>query len=97
MPELHVFGDSSSRAYGAVAYLKRGTESSFIMAKSRVAPVKPLTVPKLELMAATVAARLANHVSSSVNLALNDPVKVYLWSDSQVTLGWIRSRADHFQ
>ncbi|XP_074641191.1 uncharacterized protein LOC141898937 [Tubulanus polymorphus] len=47
--ELHVFFDSSTLAYGAVVYLVCKDESSLVIAKARVAPVKEITVPKLEL------------------------------------------------
>ena len=49
---LHIFVDASPKAYGTVAYLVNGGESVLILAKSRVAPLKELSVPKLELMAA---------------------------------------------
>ncbi|XP_074658621.1 uncharacterized protein LOC141911530 [Tubulanus polymorphus] len=91
--ELHIFGDSSTRAYGAVAYLKSGSQSSLIMSKSRVAPVKELTIPKLELMAATVAARLSDHIQRSINptIGSNSPIKSFHWTDSQIVLGWLNS------
>ena len=55
---LHSFADASLKAYGAVVFLTQGNEVSFIIAKSRVAPLKQLTLPRLELMAALVATRL---------------------------------------
>ncbi|KAH7958786.1 hypothetical protein HPB49_005075 [Dermacentor silvarum] len=64
--ELHIFVDASLKAYGACAYLRTvddggNTATSLIVAKSRVAPTKILTLPKLELMAAVVEARLLKY------------------------------------
>ena len=53
---LHVFADASIRAYGAVAYLCYNNHSSLAIARTRVAPLKTKTLPRLELMAAVVAA-----------------------------------------
>ena len=86
--ELHVFADASTKAYGAVAFLCRKQEISFVMAKSRVAPLKALTLPKLELMAALVATRLSNFIIHS--LTLQQP-SIYLWTDGQIVLHWIQS------
>ena len=84
--ELHAFSDASIKAYGAVVYLYSQTHSdtAFVIAKSRVAPLKCPILPRLELMAALIAARLIN----SLNL-INIPV--YVWVDSQITLHWIHS------
>ena len=83
---LHVFVDASAKAYGACAYLVSGNHSNLVMAKNRVAPIKPLTIPKLELCAAQIGARLCQHITSVIPCD-----KVYLWSDSQITLQWISS------
>ena len=50
--QLHLFADASTKAYGAVAFLTSGDHATLVMAKNRVAPLKSLTFPKLELMAA---------------------------------------------
>jgi hypothetical protein len=83
---LHVFVDASARAYGAVAYLTSGSRSAFVFAKNRVAPVKTITLPRLELMAALVGARVANHVMTVITCK-----NVVCWSDSQIALHWIKS------
>jgi len=59
---IHVFVDASPQAYSAVIYLVYGSEVSLILAKNKVAPIKTLTLPKLELMAAVLGARLYNSV-----------------------------------
>ena len=85
--QLHVFADASPLAYGTVAFLCREQDVSFIMAKARVAPLKQLTLPKLELMAALTAARLCNFIS----VALKSPrCSIQLWTDSQIVLHWLR-------
>ena len=56
------------------------------MAKNRVAPLKQLTLPKLELMGAVIGARLAKHLLDN----LGDMV-VNFWRDSQIVLKWIAS------
>ena len=83
---LHVFVDASMMSYGAVAYLTRGATTTFVMAKTRVAPLKTLTLPRLELMAAVIGARLARHIQRSIDVS-----EIYMWSDSMIVLCWLRS------
>ena len=68
--ELHVFADASKAAYGAVAYLvwmtPHGPHVSLVSAKARVAPLHHTTIPRLELMAALVASRLAQTICQSL-------------------------------
>ncbi|GBM72403.1 hypothetical protein AVEN_175577-1 [Araneus ventricosus] len=60
--ELHCFINSSQSAYGSIAYLKFShldeTKTTFVISKSRVAPLKILSLPRLELITALVGARL---------------------------------------
>ena len=85
---LHVFADASLKAYGAVAYIQQDQGSPpLVMSKSRAAPLKQLTLPRLELKAAVVAAKLSSFVKTSLNL----DCAVQLWSDSQIVLHWIAS------
>ena len=84
----YVFADASLKAYGAVAYIQQDQGlPSFIMSKSRAAPLKQLTLPRLELKAAVLAVKL----SSSVKTSLSHDCTVQLWSDSQIVLHWIAS------
>ncbi|XP_074654082.1 uncharacterized protein LOC141908101 [Tubulanus polymorphus] len=60
------------------------------MSKSKVAPVKPITIPRLELLASLVTARLADHLMSSLKSRIPRLICV-LWSDNQAVLTWIMS------
>ena len=83
---LHIFVDTSIHSHGAVAYLCNGNRSAIVMAKNRVAPLKIITLPKLELMTAVVGAGLASHLEKSLA-----PKNVTFWSDSQIVLHWLQS------
>lgn len=63
-----MFEDASIKAYGAVAYLSNIDRTSFVMAKGRVIPLKQIILPKLEMMAAVGAAKLASFVIDSLHL-----------------------------
>ena len=70
-------------------FLTEGNLVSFVTAKTRVAPLKALTIPRLELMAALVATRLTCFVMKAVP-DLN--LSVFMWSDSQIVLHWLKSQ-----
>lgn len=89
---LHVFCDASERAYGAVAYLvvqsSCDTHVSFIMARSRVAPKRQQSVPRLKLCAALAGAQLTKLIQDELRIHINQTV---LWTDSMRVLEWIQS------
>lgn len=88
--ELHVFCDASEKAYGASVYVvtKQNTqyEANLLTAKSRIAPIHKLTIPKLELCAAVLASKLQQKSCASLHL---NHVPVYMWTDSTIVLHWI--------
>ncbi|XP_052758555.1 uncharacterized protein LOC128202398 [Galleria mellonella] len=97
--ELHVFSDASERAYGACIYVRSVSDFGkvlvrLLMAKSRVAPIKPTTIPRLELCGALIAARLYDKVVTSLRLKIN---KVYCWTDSTIVLSWLRMLPSRLQ
>ena len=92
--QLHCFGDASKKAYGAVVYMRVEYESRFecqlVASKTRVAPLAKQSIPRLELLSNLTASRLLKSVSQ----ALEDVVrvdKVFSWTDSMISLWWIRN------
>ena len=79
------FGDASEAALGAVVYLRwkdaDGYQVSLVASRSRVAPLSKLTLPRLELTASLLAARLARTVCEELEL---DCRKVSYYTDSEI-------------
>ncbi|KAI2648679.1 Gag-Pro-Pol polyprotein [Labeo rohita] len=97
--DIHIFCDSSECAYGSVAYLRTEdqngeVEITFIVARSRVAPKKRLSIPCLELCAALTGAQLAKILQNELTLPIH---QVFLWSDSTTVLTWIKSESCRFK
>ncbi|CAH2226645.1 jg21004, partial [Pararge aegeria aegeria] len=91
--EVHVFSDSSERAYGACLYVRSVSKSNLISvhlltSKSRVAPIKPTTIPRLELCGSLLAARLCKKVLHSLTFPIE---KCRFWCDSMIVLGWLKT------
>ncbi|KAJ8962702.1 hypothetical protein NQ318_001099 [Aromia moschata] len=95
---LHTFCDASKDAYACVVYLraKRYDKVSVFLlaAKARVAPLKrstsKMTIPRLELLAATIGARLFTHVNAN----LGHKIDCYFWSDSSTVVSWIQRKEE---
>ena len=92
---LHGFGDASKNAYCAMIYLVCTTETSIfsklICTKTRVAPLKELSIPRLELMSACILSKLM----ATVYKALSTQVKIdecRYWLDSKTALYWINNQ-----
>lgn len=97
--ELHTFTDASETAYAAISYWRSQSSDgevhvSLIAAKVRVTPLKPVSIPRLELQAALLGARLAATIASETDLNINR--KVY-WSDSTTVLQWMKSDPRRFK
>ncbi|GFX08956.1 integrase catalytic domain-containing protein [Trichonephila clavipes] len=90
--ELHSFCDASKKAYGTAIYLRtksrNGISVKLVTSKSRVAPLNCVTLPRLALLGALVAARLASKVNKIGNLKRS--CLQYHWIDSKIVLFWIK-------
>ncbi|XP_029157227.1 uncharacterized protein LOC114929730 [Nylanderia fulva] len=89
--ELHGFSDASTHAYAAAVYLRLTSlsgeiSSHLLIGKSKVAPIKSLSIPRLELCAAGLLARLLEFVRTTLGLATSP---CYCWTDSTVVLAWV--------
>ena len=97
--ELLVFVDASTKAYGCCVYLKSGQGESLdvnlVMSKVRVAPLTEVTLPRLELLAALLGARLLEYTRKALELPTD--VKYTCFSDSQITLGWIKGNCSRWK
>ncbi|XP_037029723.1 uncharacterized protein LOC119069705 [Bradysia coprophila] len=93
--QIHVFNDASKFAYATVIFLRVETNKNIsvqlIQAKTRIAPINQITIPRLELMACVLGTRLMNSVKDT--LFTNIPC--YYWTDSTTALAWI-SRNDEW-
>ncbi|XP_014676449.1 PREDICTED: uncharacterized protein LOC106816368 [Priapulus caudatus] len=96
--EIHHFCDASQEAYGVVSYLRavndRGrVHCSFLLGKSRLAPIKQMTIPRLELMAAVMAVRVSSTLEQELQLKIDRNV---FWSDSMIVLQYVKSKTRRF-
>ncbi|GBO22189.1 hypothetical protein AVEN_54003-1 [Araneus ventricosus] len=96
--DVHSFSDASLAAYGTVLYLRGVTRNgkiivNFLCSKSRVAPLKSLTLPRLELLGCLLSARLAEQVSK----CLKFEASCYFWTDSSICTYWIKGKADDYK
>ncbi|XP_039310346.1 uncharacterized protein LOC120358842 [Solenopsis invicta] len=97
--QIHGFSDASEAAYGGCIYIRSvntagSTFVQLLCARSRVAPLKPLTMPKLELSAAHLFVKLIAKIKTALDLNIDS---VHYWSDSTFILSWIRFEPHRLQ
>lgn len=90
--ELHGFSDASENAYGCCIYARSSDTNNLIRtrlicAKTRVAPAKVISIPRLELSGALLLARLMDKVSQALNVNIRE---TFYWCDSTIVQAWIR-------
>ena len=97
--EFDHFSDASMDGYGQCSYIKLINDQgqihcALVMAKSRVAPLKVITIPRLELAAAVVSVKIHSVLKRQLNY---QEAREIFWTDSKVVLGYIRSDAKRFK
>ncbi|CAB4016892.1 Hypothetical predicted protein [Paramuricea clavata] len=95
--ELHHFSDASLEGYGQCSYIRLINEDkvhcSFVVGKARVTALKQVTIPRLELTAATISARMSKFLRNELSY---QEIKEYFWTDSKIVLGYISNVAKRF-
>jgi hypothetical protein len=97
--QLHGFSDASEEAYSSVVYLRmvdslNHIHTSLVTSKTKVAPIKRLTIPRLELCGAHLLSQLLRHVQQVFHLPV---ASVFAWTDSMVVLGWLSGNPRRFK
>ncbi|XP_037816164.1 uncharacterized protein LOC119606677 [Lucilia sericata] len=89
--QIHGFADASKGAYCAAVYLRcqslsQVVFSNLIIAKSKVAPLQPVCLPRLELNGALLLSKLVKYVTESIKIP---QCEIFLWTDSSIVIGWL--------
>ncbi|XP_056307490.1 uncharacterized protein LOC130219206 [Danio aesculapii] len=92
--QLHHFSDASELAYGAVSYIMMDETCRLVMSKARLAPIKPISIPRLELLAAVVATELDQIIKHHLEIPIGE---TFFWTDSTIVLQYINNKHCRFQ
>ncbi len=97
--ELHHFSDASTGGYGQCSYLRLVNQQNHVhctlmMGKSRVTPLKVVTIPRLELTAAVVSVRVSNLLRRELRPVCD--LEETFWTDSKIVLGYILNESRRF-
>lgn len=96
--QIHGFADASIQGYAAVTYLRIVEDDvvhvALISSRTKVAPLKQLSIPKLELCAAVLLTELIKDLIVILEIPKN---KIFAWTDSMVVLSWLQSQPSRWQ
>lgn len=96
--QLHLFSDASRQGYAAVGYLRLKDASNqihcaFVMGKARLAPIREISIPRLELTAAVISVKLSKMIREELDVSIQ---RVYYWTDSMSVLKCINNESKRF-
>ena len=96
---LHLFSDASEDGYSMCSYLRfvhasGAMKCSFLVGKSRISPVRPISIPRLELQAATLSVKMYRVLMDELTYKISGAT---FWTDSQTTLQYIKNDSKRFQ
>ena len=99
MTQLHGFSDASEDAYSGVVYLRiedsaKEVHTALVISKTKVSPIKRLSIPRLELCGAQVLAKLLCHAKRILSIPADS---TFAWTDSTVVLGWLSGSPRRFK
>lgn len=88
--QLHGFSDASEDAHSGIVYLRikesaGKVHTALVIAKTRISPIKQLSIPCLRLCGAQVLTKLLSHAKRILNVPIDS---VFAWTDSTVVLAW---------
>ena len=97
--EIHGFCDASQQALAAVVYLRSTQQGGkvqtvLICSKTKVAPIKRMTIPRLELSAAVIVTKLISHVLQVFD---HEKISVHMWTDSAIAYTWINNHPSRWK
>ena len=89
---MHCFSDASEKAYAGAVYIRIQCPSGeihthLLTGKTKVAPIKSISLPRLELCGAVLASELLKVVRKEIEIPIS---RVYCWTDSMIVLAWLR-------
>ena len=96
--EMHHFSDASTVGYGQCSYVRMIDENdkihcSLLIGKARVTPLKPITVPRLELCAALLSVKVSSFLHDELEF---ENAQNVFWTDSKIVLGYLSNDVRRF-
>ena len=96
--QLHLFSDASRVGYAAVTFLRLTDDNNtvhcaFVMGKARLAPIREISIPRLELTAAVISVKLSKIIRDELDWEVG---RVFYWTDSTSVLKCINNESKRF-